>query len=175
VAPGLYNVASYIVNPNAEGEARNVPYKITLYDDQGVFIRETTGVVDIPPHRNTIAFSPAVDVGKRTPARALFELTKAPVWYKSIDRLSPLVIKDKKYSEDDIGSSLLVEIQNTSTFPINDLDVYTVLYDKAGNAIGFSKTAVDTVPGSGSARAPFTWPVKRNGAVISIEVLPVAK
>src|SRR3989344_4925029 len=45
VAPSLYNLAAYIVNPNTAAEARNVPYHIMLYDDRGVLITDTAGVV----------------------------------------------------------------------------------------------------------------------------------
>lgn len=175
VAPGLYNLAAYIVNPNTDGEAINVPYHIALYDDRGVLITDTNGRVTLPPHRNTIAFQGAVNVGQRVPAKALFEFTAAPDWRKQGDRLAALVVGDKKYVEDDLGSSLTVTLKNSSVYPINNVGVYAVLYDKDGNALGFSRTFVDDIPAKGSTLAPFTWPVNRNNSVISIEVLPVSE
>jgi hypothetical protein len=56
---------------------------------------------------------------------------------------------------------------------LDNVSVYVVLYDKDSNALGFSKTSVDEIPANGSSIAPFTWPLDRNGGVISIEVLPV--
>lgn len=175
VAPGLYNLAAYIVNPNIEAEALNVPYHLALYDDRGVLITDTTGRVTLPPHRNTIAFQGAVNVGKRVPSKALFEFTAAPDWHKKKDVLAAIAVGDKKYAEDSLGSSLIVTLKNTSVYPIVNVGVYTVLYDKDNNALGFSKTFVDEIPPKGSALAPFTWPVDRKGAVISIEVLPVSE
>ena len=65
-------------------------------------------------------------------------------------------------------------LQNNAVTAYKDLTVYVVLYDAAGNAIDFSKTVIDSVPGNGGTIvAPFTWPLSHNGRVISIEVLPV--
>ena len=175
VAPGLYNVAAYIVNPNTSAVALSVPYHVVIYDNQGIEITEYTGTVTLPPHRNTLAFSPAVKIGERTPSKALFEFTEAPNWQSAKDPLSSITIGKKTYSEDDTGSSLTVAINNTGINQIGKTDVYAILYDKDGNALGFSKTILDSIPAYGSVVAPFTWPTSQNGAVISIEVLPVAE
>lgn len=173
VAPHLYNVAAYIVNPNTEGEASHVPYHIVLYDKDGVIITDRSGTVTLPPRRNTLAFQGAINVGKRIPAKALFEFTEAPNWHKRIDPLAKISIGDKSYTEDSYGSALSVTMNNKDVLPITNLSVYIVLYDKDGNALGFSKTVLDEIPANISAIAPFTWPLDRKGAVISIEVLPV--
>jgi hypothetical protein len=175
VSPGFYNLAAYVVNPNIDAEALSVPYHITLYDDRGVLITDTVGKVTLPPHRNTLAFQGAVNVGKRIPSKALFEFTSPPDWHKKKDGLASIAIGDKKYLEDELGSSLTVTVKNTSVYPLYNIGVYVVLYDKDGNALGFSKTSLDEIPAKGSTLAPFTWPTSRNGAVISIEVLPVAE
>jgi hypothetical protein len=175
VAPSLYNVAAYIVNPNPNAGAASVPYHVILYDAQGIEITEYAGAVTLPPRRNTIAFNGAVSTGKRIPTRALFQFTAPPNWLVQTDPLSAIAVGDKKYVEDAYGASLAVTLKDTSVEPLGRTSVYVVLYDKDGNAIGFSKTIIDTIPGLGSATAPFTWSSSFNGAVISIEVLPVAE
>lgn len=175
VAPGLYNVAAYIVNPNPAAEARNVPYHIALYDTSGVLINDLNGKVTIPPHRNTLAFRGAVSAGKRLPAKALFEFQAPPNWYEKKDTLSSLIIVNKEYLEEDTNSSLLVTLSNSGLEVIGPISVYAVLYDSEGNAVGFSKTTVDEIAIQGRAVAPFTWPISRDNKVISIEVLPVAE
>lgn len=174
VAPGLYNAASYIENLNVSGAALNVPYKISFFDDTGLIIDERTGVVDIPPHRNTIAFQSAIDLGKRTPTKATFEFLKAPAWFKSEDPLGNLLIVDKKYAEDSTlnTSSLQVTLKNTGLVSLKNINVATVLYDIDGNAIGFSKTEIDSIAPGATEVAPFTWPMSRSGKVDVIEVLP---
>lgn len=173
VAPGLYNISAYIINPNIEGEALHVPYVVTLYDDRGVPIIDSPGRVTIPPHRNTVAFQGAVPVGKRVPSKVLFEFSAPPNWSRSSDQLTHLMIGDKSYTEDESGSSLTVDIENNDVRSIEDISVYVVLYDEGGNAVGFSRTILDEIPPQKTAVAPFTWPINRHGKVVSIEVLPV--
>jgi hypothetical protein len=175
VAPGVYNIGTYIINPNPTAIAPSVPYHVVVYDDRGVEITEYSGTVTLPPQRNTLAFDAAVSTGKRVPAKALFEFTDAPQWQTASDPLSALAIGDKDYTESSTSASLSVTINNTSVDEIGGIDVYAVLYDKDGNTLGFSKTALDRIPAQGSAIAPFTWPTSFGGRVISIEVLPVAQ
>src|SRR3989344_8793803 len=180
VTEGLYNFASYIANPNTDVAAIDVPYKFALFDSKGILITERKGFITLPAHRNTLAFEPAVNVGKRIPAKAIFEFTAVPEWFKSHDTLGNLAIVDKKYYEDDNNSSLEVTLENRGLIPYNDIIVYAVLYDSGNNAIGFSRTKIDTIgPKTESSAdwpnnreiASFTWPIVRQGKVVSIEVL----
>jgi hypothetical protein len=66
-------------------------------------------------------------------------------------------------------------MKNSGVLPIENLAVYVVLFDVEGNAIGFSKTIVDSIGPDEIVFAPYTWPVDRKGKVISIKVLPVAE
>jgi len=175
VAPGLYNIASYIVNPNTDGKAVAVPYKMSIYDDRGMLITVETGSVTLPPHRNTLAFKGAVSVSNSKPAKVSFEFTAPPDWYRGADPLRSIRVSGKDYSEDQTGSSLSVTLGNDNIVPLDNISVYVVLYDVDGNALGFSKTLVDEIPANGKAIAPFTWGVERQGRVVSIEVLPVAE
>jgi hypothetical protein len=138
-------------------------------------IIDTRGTVTLPPHRNTLAFKGAVNVGKRVPAKALFEFTAAPDWRKKADPLGAITVTTKDYTEDETGSSLFVTLKNTSVRSIGKIAVYTVLYDKDSNALGFSRTVVDGIAPQSSVVAPFTWPISRYGEVISKEVLPVVE
>jgi hypothetical protein len=172
VAPRLYNIAAYILNPNTDGEAFDVPYRMSLYDNRGVLILQYDDEVTLPPHRNTLAFRGAVDLGERIPAKAIFEFIRAPDWHSRTDPLGQLQILDKKYAEEENSSSLLVTIKNNSVLPVGPVSVYAVLYDSSGNAIGFSKTILDRLAAQETATAPFTWPKTRGGQVVSVEVLP---
>lgn len=174
VAPSVYNLASYIENPNTNVAALNVPYKISVFDNKGVFITDRIGMINVPAHRNVLVFYPSVNVSKRIPARATFEFMDEPQWFKSHDSLAgALVVVDKKYEENENNSSLEITLENKSLLPLRDVEIGVVLYDKDKNTIGFSKTVVDEIkPKGGREMAPFTWPMSRNGKVVSVEVLP---
>jgi hypothetical protein len=173
IADGLYNVAAYVVNPNTNAAATNVPYKFTLFDNRGILIEEREGRMVIPAHRNVLVFEPAIQTGERIPTKVTFEFTRPPLWFKSHDTLQNLSIVDKKYSEDAKSSSLQVILENKGLTPINKIAVGAVLFDIDGNAIGFSQTLLDSLPPKGKDLAPFTWPVSRQGKVVTIEALPL--
>ncbi|MEK7213947.1 MAG: hypothetical protein AAB637_02440 [Patescibacteria group bacterium] len=174
VVTGLYNVAAYIVNPNVSGAAVNVPYKISFYDDRGIFITERQGKMTLSPHRNSLAFETAVNVKQRVLVKAIFEFVQAPAWFQSHDTLEGLAVIDKKYEEENANSSLEVTLENRTLYPYKNIDVSVVLYDSDGNVQGFSKTKIDNInPKNGREIASFTWPINREGKVTSIEVMPV--
>lgn len=175
VAPGFYNAAAYIVNLNPKAEALAVPYHIELLDANGAQIVDARGTVDIPSGRNTLAFQGTVKTGTTTPIKAFFEFTGSPVWGVKSDPLSSVTITNKDYQEGPNGSSLSVTLANGSAAPLDHVLVYVILEDKDGNALDFSKTIVDEIPGQGTAMAPFTWQTNHSGEVVSIEVLPVAE
>jgi len=175
VVPGVYNAAAYIINPNTEGEAENVPYKMSLFDKDGMLIIEQVGKVTIPPHRNTLAFNSLMKVDSSIPAKVLFEFTNRPDWYKKIDTLSSVVVTNKEYKEDGDKSSLLVSFMNDSLNSIGRMSVFAILYDKDGNSVGFSRTIVDAIAPKSTVVAPFTWNTNRQGEVVSIEVLYMAE
>jgi hypothetical protein len=99
----------------------------------------------------------------------------SPEWHKRVDPLSNLVISAKDYTEDDVGSSLMVGLKNSGVSSMRKIAVFAVLFGDDGNALGFSKTVVDGIPGGKTVTAPFTWPINRQGKVVSIEIIPVAE
>jgi len=175
VAPHLYNVAAYVVNPNPKVMAPNTPYLMTLYDATGVPIAEARGTVTIPAGRNTLAFKGSVSTGIQTPSRAIMQFTGIPDWAFDKKPQIALAVFDQRYTESTSSSALSVTLSNQAASEAVDTTVYVVLQDKDQNAIGFSKTVIDSIPSQGMAVAPYTWPFSRNGRVVSIQVLPVAE
>ncbi|MFA6315590.1 MAG: hypothetical protein WC648_04470 [Candidatus Paceibacterota bacterium] len=175
IAPGIYNMAAYIVNPNTDAEARNVPYRMVMYDKNGVPVAEIDGKVDIPPHRNTLAFQSSIDVNESVPVSRTFEFTGIPEWTKKSDPLASITYERGKYEEGSAGSSYMVLLKNSNILPVSNVTVFVILKDVEQNVIGFSKTIIEEIPAKGSAVAPFTWPLSRYGRVNSTEVLIVTE
>jgi hypothetical protein len=175
VVPGIYNAGAYIINPNNQGEAKDVPYTMSLFDNDGMLIVEVRGKVTIPPNRNTMAFSGLINVAKSIPKKVLFQFSQAPDWNKKADTLSSVVVVKKDYKEEGNNSSLIVGLRNDGLNILNNIGVYAILHDSDGNTIGFSKTKVDSILPKSAVDAPFTWNTNRQGKVVSIEVLYVAE
>ncbi len=171
LANGLYNASSYIINPNIIGGAIKVPYKISLYDAEGVLITERLGKVNLYPHRDSLAFENAIKVNNSIPKTATFEFINSPLWFKSNDQLAGISIIDKKYEEDDKTSSLQIILENKTLYPYTNILVSVILYDIDDNVIGFSQTKVDNISKNSKETAVFTWPVSRNGQVVRQDVL----
>lgn len=172
IAKGIYNASSYIENNNIYGAVKNVPYKMSFYDSSGLLIADRIGYLDIPPHRNVLAFETGINTKERVPIKATFEFLKPPVWFKSHDELDNLTILKKDYSELNDSSTVNVVLENKGLIPYQNIVLYVVLYDINQNVIGFSRTEVDEVKPKSRENAVFTWPFNRSGQVTSIEVLP---
>ncbi len=176
IAPGIYNLAAYIENPNTDAVAVDVPFHMVLYSALNLPISDTKGTVTLPPHRNTLAFLSAVKIGGNPPNVApFFEFTGSPDWNKKTDQLTSLVVGKTQFTSGSGNSSLQVTLTNVSVNDLPRLQVYAILYDQDKNPVGFSKTVVDGIPGNSSVTAPFTWPTDFGGKVISQEILPVAE
>ena len=185
IAPGTYNLAAYIQNPNIYGVAVNVPYTFSFFDDQGVLITQVHGTMVSPPNRDTLAFAGAVKVGARIPAKngVTFTFDRDPIWIKAFDSLGNISIGTPEYKENSVTSSaasqggvgayLQVPIGNRALVPYTGVTVFAVLYDRNGNHVGFSKTYLDEIPAASEKIAPFTWPYSFAGSVASEEILPV--
>ncbi len=172
VAPGLYNVAAYIINPNKNASAKRIPYKMIFIDRDGIQIGDIQGTFDLPPGRNTLIFKTSVSIQDQKPVRAIVDFDHDPDWVLATDALQGLDVADKEYTEQG-DSELNVRLKNSSPVTMRNVTVYAILKDHGANVIDFSKTIVDEIASGGTATAPFTWPQSHDGRVLSIEVLTV--
>ena len=162
VSEGVYTAATMIQNPNLYSYAANVPYRIRVYDEDGVTIFDREGYMDIYPKYSFPLIEPGIRTGERTPTRMTFEFTQDPVWYRSsehvegaIDGLS--IINDVILNE--VTSPRIdSEIRNDTNAVRQEIKVAALVYDPEGNVMAVSQTVVDTIPPHGSSRVIFSWP-----------------
>lgn len=174
VAPSVYNLASYVINPNIDVEARAVPFTINVYDKTGLFILSQKGFMDIPAHRNTLAFVPGINLGSRMPSRITFQFDAKPNWVKAnSSKLLPVDVGNIVYEEDVAGGNLTAEIKNPSLLPIGPIVFYAIMYDEDGNVLGFSRTDIDGLKAGAVESIGFTWPTKRTLPVVRKEIIPI--
>ncbi len=174
IAPGVYNLAAYIVNPNNDGAAYRTPYKFSLYDSKGIFITERKGVVDIPPHKNIIAFEATVETKQRVPTRTVFEWIEAPEWQETSTNVEDRIdVGDVNLTQDDDGMSLTAILTNPTIMIYEDITVYAVLYDQKGNTLAFSRTVIDSLNSEQTGNASFTWPERASSTIATKEIITV--
>lgn len=188
VVPGVYSVAAEVENINATYAAFEVPYTFSLLDRDKVEIAYRKGTAYIAPHTTSIIFEGNLQTGTREPQSVNFEIVTNPQWYengaadKPLPRISNEVLENgnpttgvnvdgktvaqplPKYS---------VRLSNDTFDQMTNLEAVAVLYDKNGNAVGVSKTVVDTINGQSSRdivftwRMPFTAPVVNKGVILT--------
>jgi len=170
---GYYNSVTYLENPNATAGARQVPYIIRFYDDQGVLVGSRKGKTDIYPSKVFPVFDGAIDVGNRNIVRAIFEFTSEPVWYR-VDKtpMEGLKITDISLKKTRHALQLTAMAKNTTIDDKADISFVAVLFDKAGTAIATSKTYQPYIRAGKSKELTFTWPLTPK-IPNSVDIIPL--
>jgi hypothetical protein len=171
VAPGIYSVAVSIQNPNLRAGAAAVPYRIRVFDNEGVSMYERTGAINIRPKYTFPIIEPGILLGERIPSRITFEFLEEPVWIKEEEKITPLTISNEVLYNEKIAPRIEADLENSTVRDIKNVMVGVIMYDAEDNAIAVSKTLVDKVPGSGSAKAVFTWPEPFSASVARKEIV----
>ncbi len=169
IAPGLYNFASAVENPNFSVGAE-VEYVFRAYNKDNVQIAEVFGKTPLYPTEKKIIFEPAVDVGERRIARTFMEFVGSANWYE-IPQISKNIVS-RNYALEDIATApkLQATIYNTSVKPIANVVVTAVLYDEQENITQVSQTYVESVPADGEALAFFTWRTPFDSFVQNVQI-----
>lgn len=177
-SPGVYNLASYIENPNLNTRAERVPYIFRLFDDKNLLVAEKRGYADIPPQSSFVIFEPNISTGNRLVKVAFFEFEKNPEWIQAVNEELPesmLKVKTQKISKNQTSVKLEVEMENTSFERIENIQLTALLYDIEGNAVAISKTSIDSIGSEGVESAVFTWPSLSSQSVSRAEIIPVVR
>jgi hypothetical protein len=174
VASGLYSAVAYIENPNPGAGVRRVSYTFKLYDEKGVYITEKSGETFIPPAKVVPIFINELKVGLRKPVHTKFSFDNNMIWEKMESTLSADVSVINESLKDEAGQPrLYAEIENRGVYPIRELVVVATLFNKAGNAIGASRTIIDRLPADSTKRVVFTWPEPLSDPVAKIDIVPL--
>lgn len=158
VASGLYSATAYVQNHNFDSEAVNTPYIFKIYDKTNSLIATRTGNAYIPKNKIFAVFEPIINVGDKIPYRTTFEFTAEPVWVKDDSAPPDLLVKEKSLSREDTLPRIDASIQNNSLIPFSNIEVVALVYDGKDNAIGASRTYIDSLAKDQSADVVFTWP-----------------
>lgn len=158
VGNGAYSVLAYFENPNAAAEVTKAPYSFKLYDAQGVFITERTGFTFIPRGVKFAVFEPNINTGERVPTRATFEFTAPLTWVRNTAASPNLSLTNKALLYASTTPRVEASITNTTLDRVKNVDLISIVYDGAGNAIGASRTYLEALEAEAKQNIVFTWP-----------------
>lgn len=159
VANGYYNAFAYIENQNIQSAAGNINYEFTFFDSENIYIAKRVGSTYVPASGRFGIFEPAVPTGQRIPTTTTFRFLSVPEWEKvsKEDSAQTLFTEFDVPTNVDIAPKLSVIVENTSILPIQNIDVIALIYDVEGNALGVSKTIIDSLGSGVKSNVKFTW------------------
>jgi len=175
-ATGRTDLIASIENKNFDAAAKNVQYKISLYTENGYFIKNLSGTVDLPPRTVMPIFVPGISVEKRAPARAFLAVaTSSPMWYTlTTDPRNMPIVSHTTLGGTTAAPRIEAVLTNESIVPIASVRVIVFVRDtNSSNIIAASATVVPTVPAQGQTTATFTWNEAFASPSVHIEVIPV--
>lgn len=178
---GRIDVIAMVENKNVGAAAKNIPYSITLYDNNQLFIQKIEGTFDLPPNAiepiyiSGVASDLSGQAGEQKVTRAFLEIdSSAPKWFEmTVD--SRVIPKVLSAVQSDTSSAPRVEavLSNPSSFPLSDIKVVALVYDTNKDVIAVSKTVIPIISALGQSVATFTWNSAFDGTLDSIKVIPI--
>lgn len=173
VRDGIYDAVAYIENPNAFAGLKDVRYRMRLYDTENVLVAEREGVTPVMPGGVTPVFEGGIETGKRSAARAIFQLEDSPVWQRMRSIASGIEVRNKQLLNEAAEARLTAEARNTTVSDIRDILLVAVIFDPAGNAFASSQTALTRLNAGEVRTVTFTWPEPFTITVGRIDIIPV--
>ncbi|NQV88310.1 MAG: VWA domain-containing protein [Parcubacteria group bacterium] len=159
VTSNTYNAVAYIENHNINSQAENVPYVFKVKNEKGEAIVSKEGKVYIPKNKSFAIFESNIEVPSgEIPKTTTFEFTSLPIWIKNTEPTSELFIKKKVLSRQDSSPRIDVTFENRSIETIKNIEVVALVLDGKNNAIGASRTFIDSLDKNQSKDVVFTWP-----------------
>jgi hypothetical protein len=172
VAPGYYNLVAYIENANVGWAAHNTRYSFKVYDTNGLLIIEKRGVATILAHQTFPLFAQIVSTGSRIPGRVVIEFPENFVWRPEKNLSENLKISGKILSRKDSTPRVDAILENKTVKVFNNVEVVAIVYDAAGNAVGASRTLVDSIGKEERLPIVFTWQEPFFGTISRVDIIP---
>ncbi len=157
IAPGQYDAATLVVNPNRQHGTKRFGYVLRLLDRQGILITTKPGEAYLNPGESFIIYNSRLNVGQRAPDRAIFEIVEAPIWQRVEEESPDFTLRQRSFANAPFPS-LVADIKNETLLPWQNIEVVALLADADGNAFAVSSTLVDQLDKQGTAEVAFTWP-----------------
>ena len=173
-APGTYDAAALVENPNEVLSSPALQYEFTFFDNIGEIGRRVGSTFIFPQERVYVVEANIQLV--REPMRVEFKILGVPPWSVLAGELPTLVVQDRQYRVRDMGghrqSTVEATVANASPFDYRRMETATVVLDRDGNVIGANRVVNELIKGGGTVRVVSLWPTVLAGEAATIEVQP---
>jgi len=175
ITGSTYSLMAYVENQNGSAILNNIPYEFRVYDNENKFLAMRQGSTYVPPNGPFAIFEPGINLGNRLPARVVFKfLDENPKWVKADEnKLGKILLTTSDVAVEDTDSTprVTAKLTNNTTWNIENVDVYVILYDSDDNAIAVSKTLKSVIAKNSVNDLLFTWPKPFDRTVVRNEIL----
>jgi Mg-chelatase subunit ChlD len=158
VSTGVYNVVSYIENPNVTSESQKASYVFSLFDAKGSLLLKREGLTLIPANQRFAIFEGNIVLPTGIPTKAVFEFTQPLVWQKIKSEPAKILVEEGRLSKADSTPRVDAFLSNQSLIDARNVRAVVIVSDEKGNALGASQTFVERIPKSSEVPIVFTWP-----------------
>lgn len=172
VAPGVYNLVSYIQNPNVDYISQPAKYIFKVYDEKNVLIGTREGVAGIPTSKIFPIFEATIETDQAIPKIVTFEFIEPVTWIEYFGNKPELEVVEQRLSRSDTSPKLDVKIKNKTLNTYKNVEVIAIIYNEEGNGVLASRTYIDKIGDKGETNIVFTWPEAINFKPSKIEVIP---
>lgn len=170
---GVYNVLSYVENPNPAVEITQARYVFKLYNEDNVLIAEREGNITLAPKSVMPIIETGISTALQVPTRVSFEFLDEFVFEKKDPSDAIVVLKDEYIENENTNPRIRAIIQNLSLQYLQDIEVIVIVYDVFDNVLSTSSTYVPRLGPEESSDIVFTWPNPFTEDVVRIELIPV--
>lgn len=159
VTDDIYSAFAYIENRNKDAEVELTSYEMTITDDEGEVLEVRKGFTSIQANKRFGIFEGTILSQGAVPSRVEFEFNDNLYWQKTDSDAASVVVRTKSLSREETIPRIDAILQNDSIHDASDIEAVAVVYDADSQAIGASRTVVNSIPAGATAPIVFTWPI----------------
>lgn len=153
-----------IKNPNRDWGADSFSYLFELYDASGNLIVSKEGNSYVLPHETKYAIEQRILADSEI-FSVEFKITDI-AWQELVDYEEvELLVRNLEFKQSENLSRLTGTLENRSSYDLDKIGIYTVLFDKDSNVLGAGKTEIRTLLSKESRYFEIKWPFLIEGQI----------
>ena len=163
VREGIVDVAVFVENPNDTVRSSSFVYSMKLYDAKNILVAVRDGSTFVNPRERFLVFEPLIVVQKSVPTRAILTIREVQWEASPVEPVLGIsVLRTTRFLED-VAPRLEAVVQNQSGNTIQNIEASAVLWNASDEAVGVSRTVVDSIVNEEEKNLVFTWPESISG------------